>query len=93
MSLSASERETIVRWSDDPEEPLTLFTHKAKIAQKLERQGAKIIRESKIKGEVVAWTLEMPREWAKYPRKSTRKLSPEHVAKLQAARKASRESS
>jgi hypothetical protein len=69
MSLTASERETILRWSDDPEEPLTVFTHRETHAQRLLRAGGHLKRVSRIDGRVVGWTVEVPREWFRWPRK------------------------
>lgn len=72
-SKTAGERETIARWSDDEDEPLTVYTHRGRAAEKLIRAGAKLTREGKIDGRTVAWTLEMPREWFRWPRKPPKK--------------------
>ena len=68
MGLSSFERETIVRWSDG-DEPLTVFTHREQKARSLIRAGGVLKRESKIEGRVVAWTVECPKEWFRWPKK------------------------
>lgn len=67
MSLTAYERETVIRWCDDKDEACTVFTHSKSRADKLVALGATLKRVSKHEGEAVAWTLECPREWAKFP--------------------------
>jgi len=66
---SKAEREHIVRWSDDPEDLLTVYTFRERAARKLLRAGAILKREGKRSGKVVSWTLEMPREWFRWPHK------------------------
>lgn len=76
MSLTDFERETIVRWSDG-DEPLTIYTHRKAKALRLIQAGAKLKAESKsAEGKVHAWTLEVPKEWFRWPRKP-RAISPE----------------
>lgn len=80
MSLTKAERETIVRWSDDPDEPMTVYTHRENMAQKLLRAGATLKREGKEAGRTISWTLEAPREWFRWPRKRP-KATPEQAEK------------
>ena len=63
MSLSAAERETIVRFSDDPKEPMTVYTSRAGLARKLLAYGAKLIRR-----DVFGTRLECPRTWFRSPK-------------------------
>ncbi len=69
MSLTKSERETILRFSDDAEEGLTLYTHNKTLKAKMLRMGAKVKTVSRANKEEVSWTLTMPREWFRAPRK------------------------
>lgn len=62
------ERETILRFSEG-DEPMTLYTFRAALAARLRRAGATLKREGKREGKVVSWTLEMPKEWFRAPRK------------------------
>src|SRR5687767_11871426 len=72
MSLSRLEKEHIVRICDDPEEPLSFYTHNRLWAKKLEKAGATISRVSKQDGKEVAWTLSMPSEWFRVPKAKNR---------------------
>jgi len=95
MTDSRAERETIVRWSEDPEESMTVYTFRAKHAARLLRAGATLKREGKREGKVVSWTLEMPREWFRWPRKppkiqrteEQRRMASETLARARSARK------
>lgn len=80
--LTRAERETIVRWSEDPTDLMTVYTHREREAKRLLRMGATLKRTRVIDGEVEAWTVECPREWFKWPRKP-RKLEGEALAKAQ----------
>lgn len=87
MSLTAYEKETILRWCEDVTEPLTIYTHSKSKAQKLISKGAKLIREAKHNGKPVSWTLEAPREWFRWP---TPKAGAKGIAKAkQDAKRAS----
>jgi len=68
VAMTRAEREHIVRFSDDPDEPLTVYTHKERLAKRLLRAGGTLKRESKIEGQPVSWTVECPREWFREPR-------------------------
>lgn len=81
MTLTRYEKETIVRFSEDPTDPMTVFTHSKKLTKRLQRLGATLKKISKIKSEEIAWTLEMPSEWFKEPRKP-KQLSTESREKL-----------
>src|SRR5689334_18168141 len=70
MSFSKGEKETIVRWSADPDEPMTVYTHSEKGRKKLARIGAKLVRVGKVGGKEVSWTFECPRAWFRWPSKS-----------------------
>jgi len=76
MALSQAEKETIVRWSDDTEEPMTVYTHRKRQAEKLLAMGATLKYTNKIEGVDIAWCLEMPREWFKWPRKRRKRVPP-----------------
>ncbi len=69
MSRSRAEQETIVRFSADPEEPMTVYTFKASLARKLRESGASVKRTTTDEGREVAWTLECPQRWFRAPRK------------------------
>lgn len=95
--LSKAEKEHILRWSDDPEDALTFYTHKKSAADRLLRAGARLKRVSKIAGEVVSWTIECPREWVRWPApRRRRKVGSEAQAalsgRLQKAREAKKRS-
>jgi hypothetical protein len=79
MSLSAAERETIARFSDDPNEPLTIYTGRRAAARTLLAAGARLIRH-----DVFGFRLEVPRSWFRWP-KPPRVLS---AAQLEVARRA-----
>lgn len=68
QAKTRSERETIVRVSDDPDEVMTVYTHRERIAKRLLRAGGTLKRDSRIDGEVVSWTVECPREWFREPK-------------------------
>lgn len=78
--LSKSEQETIVRWSQDPEEGVSVTTHDKKLAKSLISSGAKIRRKAE-RGEVEYWILECPREWRRGPRKPRKKVMTEEQRK------------
>lgn len=67
MSLSRSEKEHIIRISDDPEESLNFYTHNENWAKKLLKRGATLIRTGKVEGREISWTLSCPRDWFKLP--------------------------
>lgn len=71
-NLTRLERETISRFSEDPEDSLTLETFNKKHALRLIRDGAQVIRTAN-RGGAVYWTLKMPKEWFKWPRKPSEK--------------------
>jgi hypothetical protein len=56
--ISKAEKEEIIRWSQDPEELITVFTHKETVMKKL-KSGAISIKPVTIKGKVVAWTMKL----------------------------------
>jgi hypothetical protein len=58
MSLSAAERETIVRFSDDLDEPMTVYTSREAQARRLLFAGATLVRR-----DTFGWHLECPRSW------------------------------
>lgn len=78
-NLSRAEKETIVRWSEDPDEPMTVYTHSSKGRDRMKRFGAELKRATTHDGREVAWTFECPREWFKWPAKK-RKASPAQIA-------------
>jgi hypothetical protein len=87
MSLSRGEKETIVRFSEDQEEPMTVYTHRAKLAERCERLGGKLKYTNKLEGRIVAWCYELPREYFKGPsRKRKVTLTDEHRERLRNAR-------
>ncbi len=63
MSLSAAERETIVRFSDDADEPMTVYTSREGQARKLLELGATMVRK-----DTFGWRLECPRAWFRWPK-------------------------
>ena len=63
VSLSAGEQETIVRFSDDPNEAMTVYTTRRGAARRLIEAGATLIRT-----DVFGSRLEMPRSWFRWPR-------------------------
>ena len=90
MSRSRAEQETIVRFSADPEEPMTVYTFKASLARKLRESGASVKRTTTDEGREVAWTLECPQRWFRAPRKpsGTRKGNTTALQNARLARKA-----
>jgi len=80
-SLSKSEKETISRVSEDPLEPATLYTHSKTQALSLIKRGAKVRFTNETDKRVIAWCLELPREWFRYP-KPPRRVSPETAKRL-----------
>jgi hypothetical protein len=79
MSLSAAERETIIRFSDDPNEPVTIYTGRRAAARTLLAAGARLIRH-----DVWGFRVEVPRRWFRWP-KPPRVMS---AAQLEVARRA-----
>lgn len=71
MSDILREREAILRFSEDPNDLMVFETFNRKQAERLIRSGATIKRAFKggRGGGKPYWTLEMPREWFRYPRK------------------------
>lgn len=70
MKLTLQERETIARFSDDKDDPMTFETFNKKHALRLIKDGATVKRTS-TRGECTYWTLSMPREWFRWPRKTS----------------------
>lgn len=68
-SKSLMEKETIVRLSEESDEPMTVYTHRRGLAARMKRFGAEVKGESKIDGKVVAWTFTCPSSWFRAPRK------------------------
>jgi ribosomal protein L18E len=71
--LSRAEREHILRWSDDPTDPLTFFTHSEKAAKSLLKAGGRLRRVSEIKNVPISWQIDLPREWIRWPRAKRRR--------------------
>lgn len=82
MSLSKYEKETILRFCEDPSEPLTVYTHSKAMTTRLLKLGAKLTRTGIHNGQANAWTLEMPVEWFREPKKK-KQYSAEKLALLQ----------
>ena len=80
QSITRAERETIARFSEDPNDPLTFETFNKRHALRLIRQGATVVH-TRTPANVTCWTLEMPRNWFKWPR-PPRKLSEEQMKSL-----------
>ena len=82
MSDTLRERETILRFSEEPTDLMVFETFNRKQADRLIRAGATIKRVFKDgrSGGKPYWTLEMPREWFRYPRKPS-------TARAEAARR------
>ena len=78
-NLSRAERETISRFSEEPDEPVTFETFNKRHALRLIKAGAEVVRTS-TRGESVYWTLRFPKEWWRWPRKPSE-------ARREAARK------
>jgi hypothetical protein len=77
VRLTRAERETVIRWSDDPDEPLTVSTLDEREAERLIAAGARVRRRGS-RGGSAYWTLEAPREWRRWPRpRAARRLSDE----------------
>ena len=89
-TLTRLERETIARFSEDPSDSLTFETFNKKHALRLIRDGAEVKRTA-TRGEMTYWTLSMPRNWFKWPRKP-RVLSGAQLARATAAILAARSS-
>jgi hypothetical protein len=88
----AAEREHIIRWSDDAEEPLSIYTHRRAVAEKLLKAGARLRWTNKTQGKTSAWQLECPREWIRWPIPRKRRQIPQaDRAALGARLKAARE--
>lgn len=77
-NLTRSERETIARFSEDPDDPMTFETFNKRHALRLIKAGAVVVRTAS-RGDAVYWTLSMPRRWFKWPR-PPRTLSAEALA-------------
>jgi hypothetical protein len=56
--LSKAEKEEIIRWSQDPGDVITVFTHRETVMKKL-KSGAISVTPASIKGKVVAWTIKL----------------------------------
>jgi len=67
QKISKAEKETILRFSEDVEEPMTFETFNKRRALRLIERGANCIRTTVLGGATVAWTLEMPRKWFRWP--------------------------
>ena len=80
--LSARERETIVRFSDDLKEPVTMFTNRRAHVRRLLTAGAKLIHR-----DAFGYRLEMDRRWFRWPR-PPRAASEAQLAAVKQARDA-----
>ena len=79
-NLTSAEKETIARFSEDPEDVLSVETFNKRHALRLIREGA-TVKHTTIRGNATYWTLSMPKAWFKWPRKP-RVLSAERVQAL-----------
>lgn len=68
VTLTKLERETIVRFSEDPEDSMTFETFNKRHALRLIRDGAEV-KHTATRGGMTYWTLSMPRKWFRWPRK------------------------
>lgn len=84
MKLSKYEKETILRFCEDPEEPLTIFTCSKALAKKLLRAKAPLKYRTEKAGVTLSWTFEVPVEWFREPRPPRkRSISSEMRSQLQ----------
>lgn len=66
-NLTRREKETIARFSEDPEDLMTFETFNQRHALRLIKAGA-TVKRTNVRGKATYWTLEMPREWFRWPR-------------------------
>ena len=71
-TLTLAERETILRFSDDPDDYLSLETFNKKHALRLIREGAEVKRTN-TRGNATYWTLKLPKAWFRWPRRTSEK--------------------
>ncbi len=82
QALTLAERETIVRFSDDPEDLMTFETFNKKHALRLIRDGATVQRTA-TRGKATYWTLRMPKDWFRWPRKPSERRREAGLALLE----------
>lgn len=88
MSLTAYERETVIRLGDDTDQA-SVWTCQSKIARRLQKRGVKPSEVRKQAGREIAWRFIIPAKWVKLspPRKvliseEERALRAQRMAKL-----------
>lgn len=66
--LTLAERETILRFSEEPGDVITFETFNKRQALRLINAGA-IVKRTSTRGGVTYWTLEFAKDWFRWPRK------------------------
>lgn len=88
--MTRAEKETIIRFSEDPEEKMTVYTHGVGLARRMKRLGATLKTTGKIDGREISWTYECPSSWFRKPSKTriVKELTPEQREALSTRMKA-----
>lgn len=74
MSLTRAERETVIRYSDDPTEPCSVYTASPVQARRWRKLGYDLTPIQSVNGEPTGWQAAVPRGTVKYRRLADGKL-------------------
>ena len=74
QDLTNAEKETICRFSEEPEDCVTFETFNKRHALRLIRDGA-TVKRTNTHGKHTYWTLTFPKKWFRWPRKPSESRS------------------
>jgi len=81
-NLTLEERETILRFSESPDDSVTFETFNKRHALRLIRDGA-IVKRTATRGNVTYWTLSFPKNWFRWPRRPSEARRLASLARVQ----------